>query len=278
MEIVTQSLDNGNLFINRDFLDLLGKNRLLTARQIWNLHDESVKRVVEERATGRIFLDSPRGTKKIETYIKRYTRVPLSKRVKDAFSLKFFQFDAIHEWQAQITFHRLELPTVIPIAAGRLKEGTFNLTLGIKGYQRASSVLEGTEEADEEKRRKIIRRIGLYVGRMHKAGLAHQDLYLVHFFLKGKDMVPHLIDLQRVIREKELSDRWRIKDLGELLFSAAGMVSDQEKRLFCQAYFKGSGLDLGKHPGMIRAIEKKAARIEARRRRKLKRKTSRPQE
>ena len=278
MEIVSQSLDNGNLFVNRDFLDLLGKNRLLTARQIWNLRDESVKRVVEERATGRIFLDSPRGAKKIETYIKRYTRVPLSKRVKDAFSLKFFQFDAIHEWQAQITFHRLELPTVIPIAAGRLKEGTFNLTLGIKDYVRASSVLEGTEEADEEKRRKIIRRIGLYVGRMHKAGLAHQDLYLVHFFLKGRDMVPHLIDLQRVIREKELSNRWRIKDLGELLFSAAAIVSDREKKLFCHAYSKGSGLDLGKHSRLIRAIEKKAARIEARRRRKLKRKTSRPRE
>ena len=269
MEIATKTLDKGRLFVNRDFMPLLEKNRLLRAEDIWNLRDESVKKALKERTTGRLLLDSPQGKQGIEAYIKRYTRVPLSKRLKDAFSLKFFQFDAIHEWQAQIVFHRLELPTVIPMAAGRVKAGTFNLTLGITGYQRASAVLKDLGEGDRKKRRDIIERIGLYVGRMHGAGLAHQDLYLVHFFLRGKDMVPHLIDLQRVIREKELSDRWRIKDLGELLFSARGIVTEDEEKIFCRAYSRASGFDLERHPGLVKAIRKKAGKIEARHRRKL---------
>ncbi len=273
MEIITETLDNGRLVINRDFFPLLERNRLLGAKGIWNLRDEGIKEVLAERRTGRVILHaSPEDTdnpKKVETYIKRYTRVPLSRRLKDMFSLKFFQFDALHEWQAQLVFHRLELPTVIPVAAGKVREGTFNLTLGIANYERASSLLGKLASADEGKKRLLIEKIGLYVGRMHRAGLAHQDLYLVHFFIKGSDMVPHLIDLQRVIREKELSDRWRIKDLGQLLFSARRHITDEDEKLFSRSYLQASGFDLCRHPRLLRAIRKKADWIQARHRRKM---------
>jgi len=114
----------------------------------------------------------------------------------------------------------------------------------------------------------IIENIATYVGRMHGAGLAHQDLYLVHFFLRGEEMVPHLIDLQRVIKEKTLSDRWRIKDLGELLFSARELVSDEDISHFCRIYSRVSGFNLMDKPRVIKAIEKKAAKIKARHERK----------
>ncbi len=268
MEIETETLDNGRLFVNRDFLSLLEKNGLKDADRIWNLRDKSVKQVLRQRGTGRIYLKSSHGTGRIETYIKRYTRVPLRERIKCMFSLKFFQFDALHEWQAQLVFHRLELPTVIPIAAGRTSRGTFNLTLGITDDKRASTVLEEMGQDENSSRLQIIEKIATYAGRMHGAGLAHQDLYLVHFFLKGRDMVPHLIDLQRVIREKKHSRRWRIKDLGELLFSARPLVSTEEIELFCMAYSRASGFSLKEHPRIKSAIEKRADRIEARHRRK----------
>lgn len=268
MEIKTETLDKGRLFVNRDFLGLLEKNGLESADSIWNLRDESVKKLLRQRGTGRIYLEPTHGTGGIETYIKRYTRVPLRERIKDIFSLKFFQFDALHEWHAQLLFHRLELPTVIPIAAGRTNRGTFNLTLGITDYKRASLVLGEMRHDETGKRLEIIEKIGTYTGMMHGAGLAHQDLYLVHFFLKGGYMVPHLIDLQRVIREKELSGRWRIKDLGELLFSARPLVSDKEIESFCMAYSRTSGFNLKDHPRLVNAIKKRADRIEARHMRK----------
>ena len=268
MEIETEILDNGRLFVNRDFLGLLEKNSLESADQIWNLRDESVKKVLRQRGTGRIYLNPPHGAARIETYIKRYTRVPLRERIRCIFSLKFFQFDALHEWHAQLVFHRLELPTVIPIAAGRTSRGSFNLTLGITDYKRASAALEEIGQNQTGRRLEIIEKIAAYAGRMHGAGLAHQDLYLVHFFLKGRDMVPHLIDLQRVIKEKELSMRWRIKDLGELLFSARPIVSSEEIEHFCRAYSSASGFNLKEHPRVVRALKKRADRIEARHRRK----------
>ncbi len=268
MEIRAKTLDNGHLFVNVDFVSLLEANGLLRAQDIWKLKDEGVKEVVKERRTGRIFLSSPNGPKTIETYLKRYTRPPLSEKIKDILSLKFFKFDALHEWHAQLAFHRIELPTVIPIAAGKVEGGTFNMTLGITNYKRASEVLKKKEGYGQAERDKLIKRIGLYVGKMHSAGIAHQDLYLVHFFLKGPDMVPHLIDLQRVIKEKKLSDRWRIKDLGELLFSAKPFVTDTEIDTFCKAYSQAADFDLKRHPRLVKAICKKANRIEARHRRK----------
>ncbi len=269
MQIKIVDLDNGHLMVNRDFLGFLDCNRLQDAQAIWDLRDESVKTIVKERRTGRAFLTSPNGLRKVEVYIKRYTRASLSERVKNIMSLKFFQFDALHEWHAQLAFHRLELPTVIPIAAGRVSEGSFNLTLGISDYKRASVLLDPKGRTDKGVRANIIKQIGLYTGRMHRAGIAHQDLYLVHFFLKGKDMIPHLIDLQRVIKEKELSDRWRIKDLAELLFSARPMVSEDEIRIFCKAYSRAAGFELKRHTRLVKAIIKKADRIEARHRRKM---------
>ena len=268
MKIEIETLDNGRLFVNRDFLSLLEKNGLKDADKIWNLRDESVKKVLRERRTGRVYLDPPHGTGRIETYIKRYTRVPLGERIKCMFSLKFFQFDALHEWQAQLVFHALELPTVIPIAAGQTCRGTFNLTLGITDYKRASTALQELGQDEAGRRLEIIEKIASYAGRMHGAGLAHQDLYLVHFFLKGRDMVPHLIDLQRVKREKELSMRWRIKDLGELLFSARPVVSSEEIEWFCRAYSRASDFNLKDHPRVVKALKKRADRIEARHRRK----------
>ncbi len=269
MKIHTETFDDGRLLVNRDFTGLLEENGLTTANDIWKLKDQSVKKILKERTTGKVYLSRHGGDGKVEVFIKRYTRVPARQKIKDAFSLKFFQFDALHEWNAQLLFHLAELPTVIPIAAGRTRQGTFNLTLGIQGYERASVVLERMGSDQEKQRNTVIEMIAKYVGRMHQVGLAHQDLYLVHFFLKGSTMIPYLIDLQRVIIEKELSDKWRIKDLAELLFSARPVVSDREIKIFCKTYSEVSGIDLHDHPGMIRAIRKKADRIESRHRRKM---------
>ena len=64
---------------------------------------------------------------------------------------------------------------------------------------------------------------------LHEAGLNHRDFYLGHFLVKNRRWIGwqpgdalelFLIDLHRVQIRERLPVRWRVKDLGGLLFSA----------------------------------------------------------
>ncbi len=55
---------------------------------------------------------------------------------------------------------------------------------------------------------------------MHGAGVCHRDYYLCHFLLEPNGGSPVLIDLHRALIKSRLRQRWRVKDVGGLYFSA----------------------------------------------------------
>ena len=78
-------------------------------------------------------------------------------------------------------------------------------------------------------KRVLLERIAEIARRMHGAGLNHRDFYLCHFLVRGRDWTkwtPNdpvtltLNDLHRVQRRERVPERWLVKDLGGLLFSA----------------------------------------------------------
>jgi hypothetical protein len=100
---------------------------------------------------------------------------------------------------------------------------------------------------------------------MHAAGLAHQDFYLVHFFVKPtEDDALYLIDLQRVIIQKPLPTRWIIKDLAQMLFSLHHTGGKQTPDLFQTAYQSAHAIS----SGLWARARKKAERIRNRQNRK----------
>jgi len=258
VEIRQKWLEDGRLVINIDFEGLLERNGLLTSRGLWHVKDEQVKAVVAERQTGRFWIERE-GGEGIELFIKRCMPPSLSERLRSFCSLKFRHYDAMNEWRALTLFHKNLLPTLIPVAAGRCDEGTFCVTLGLKNYKRASELLDKGSGITKDKRTEIIGRVATYAARMHKSGFAHQDLYLLHFFIKLDDLTPFLIDLQRVIVQKRLRRRWAIKDLAQLLFSARLVLSDQEVELLFDNYCVEIGFDIRQDKRLFTDIEKKAA-------------------
>ncbi len=234
--------DHGKMLINAEFEELLDYNGISSADDLWSIQSDSVKNILKERGTGRCMLSSPAG-REVETYIKRYQPIPLREVIKNMMGFKPFHFDGIHEWNAIIAFHELELNTMQPIAAARFRDGrSCNLTLGIRDYTRG---LEFFRELDDypERKKQLICNIAEMIGRMHRNGMAHQDMYLVHLFIKEKeDDAVYLIDLQRMIMQRKLSRRWRVKDLGQLLFSAWDFLNAAERKLFMDTYTKHAGL------------------------------------
>jgi hypothetical protein len=78
-------------------------------------------------------------------------------------------------------------------------------------------------------KRALIVRIADIARRLHDAGMNHRDFYLCHFLVRDRDWAAwmpgdelqlFLIDLHRVQRRATVPERWLVKDLGGLLFSA----------------------------------------------------------
>ncbi len=261
MKITIEKWDNGRLLINSCFAHLLRDNNIHTAEDLWKIKSEPVKNVVPDRGTARIWLKDAGTGRRVETYIKRYQPFTLTDAMKAIMSLKKpVAFDAIHEWNALLSLNRIEIPTITPIAAARTGGHTCNLTLGIDNFTRASDLLKAPDLALTEKRR-VCREIARIAGLMHKSGFAHQDFYLVHFFVSNATGSIFLIDLQRMISQSRLADRWRVKDLAQLLFSAGPFITSHDIARFMVAYSRYSGLDWRSNRRMISAIRNKAKRI-----------------
>jgi heptose I phosphotransferase len=103
---------------------------------------------------------------------------------------------------------------------------------------------------------------------LHRARLFHKDLYLCHFFLDmerlrepGRRLT--LIDLHRLGEHRGWPDRWRWKDLGQLLFSTDGVVGidDRDRLRFWSHYRRALALPWPRW--QLRIIRLKAARYRA---------------
>ncbi|MCP3965228.1 MAG: hypothetical protein GY750_05955 [Lentisphaerae bacterium] len=265
MNYETERLDDHKLIVNKDYVELLKFNGIKTARDLWDFEGIAVKKILKQRGTERIFLNKPDGGK-VEAYIKRYSPEPKREILKKVFSLKFHTFDAFHEWRALRAFHRAGISTMVPMAvASPCKGCSCNLTLGITDYVKAAKLFKEFTPADRERRLKLIDSIAEIAGAMHARNYAHQDFYLVHMFVREKENDKiYLIDLQRLIIQKKLSWRWRVKDLAQLLFSAGPYISRTDILRFWKRYCQLAGERFFKDKFIIHSVQGKAARITAR--------------
>jgi hypothetical protein len=259
MEIQLSATSTRSFRVNAAFETLLRHNGITSAQALYGMESQPVKNVLKERGTCRVFLKDPAGGSEIECYIKRYLKPSFKDRIKCALSFKpVFSSGAMHEWDALCAFHRAGLKTMVPVAAGFFEDKTCNLTLGITDYVRASELFRTELKNDPERRKWLIVKIADYAAHMHRAGLAHQDFYLVHLFVKPleNDEI-YLIDLQRTLIQQSLSRRWAIKDLAQIRFSMASFISDEETALFRKTYELICPLP----PRLWRTVERKTMRI-----------------
>ncbi|MFZ2655720.1 MAG: lipopolysaccharide kinase InaA family protein [Victivallales bacterium] len=262
MRIKVLQKDDGKLLVNEEFSGLLALNGISSFDKIWNIPSEPVKKVVKQRGTERIFLKSP-GSAPLEAYIKRYRPEPLKEKIKNILSFRPNRYPgALNEWNAVVEFHRNNLPTMLPIACASKDGDSCILILGIAGYRRASSLFAEFSGKDRIRRRRLIGKIAELAAGMHSAGMAHQDFYLVHMFVReNEDDKIYLIDLQRVVFKEDFSDRWRVKDLAQLLFSSGKFASRTDMMYFWKIYGGASGGKMLRDKALITKIMRKAASI-----------------
>jgi heptose I phosphotransferase len=233
-----------NIIYNLEFEDALKGNNLLDFDRVMSITETRiVKHAIPERKTGTFSFEQEGKT--VCAYLKRHFSLSFGKCLREMirFSSKKTAFD---EFSNILAFHQAGLPTMIPVAAGKragkvIGSESFLITKGIKDCvtleTHAKSCLKTktfTEKTD------LIKKIALLSRKMHQSGFNHRDFYLCHLLIgteeNNKDEL-FIVDLHRVDIRKKVPERWMIKDLAALNYSAKSInITRTDKLRFLKYY------------------------------------------
>lgn len=269
--------DDGKLVVNHAFSNLLRRQHWTTFAVIWSRTAEAAvaKKLRTDRFTLRFTLDD--AGRERSFYIKRHGRSSLKEYIKPLFSLRWPILGARNEWNALLEFHEAGLPTMTPVAYGQSGGNSFLITEALENCTKLSELQTLSNRSADgvshridaahagPNRRSLVTRIAQVTQQMHDAGLHHQDYYLGHLLLPDRQASSesahdriYIIDLGRVRKQQPLSQRWIVKDLAQLNYSAQ-QVSLTDRMRFLREY-------LGHKPGpgdrkLIASIAAKTAAI-----------------
>ncbi|HSG88975.1 MAG TPA: lipopolysaccharide core heptose(I) kinase RfaP [Pseudomonadales bacterium] len=231
-------------------------------------------------ATGERFRDLPtRRTFRFEVdgegfFAKLHLGVGWGEIVRNLLQLRLPVVDARRERDAIAALQAARVPTPTTVAWGvrgrdPARRRSFIVTREVPTQFSLDDLARRWGElgrCEPALKHRLIRQVAELTRRMHDAGINHRDLYLVHWLLPGTpgaDDALCLIDLHRAQLRARVPRRWRVKDLGSLLFSARVAPLTRADRLrFVRAY-RGEPLRalLPAEAGFWAAVGRRADRL-----------------
>lgn len=225
------------------------------------------------RSTARVVFHAPSGP--LPVYLKRHYRLPWRDRLAAALHPSGHHSPAAAEWAHLERARELGIAVPDAVAAGE-RIGpwgglqSYLLVAELTGCEALNEVLPGLAESLEPAtfaalKRALIVEMADITAMLHQAKAFHKDLYLCHFYLdlsrlsaSGPKLA--LIDLHRMAEHRWYPDRWRWKDLGQLLYSTHGVAGiDDRDRLRFWAHYRRR-LALRRPRWHRRMVQLKAAR------------------
>jgi len=223
------------------------------------------------RTTSRVRIDTPAGP--LAVYLKRHDRLPWTSRLAALVSPGLGRTPATAEWRHLERARSLGIPVPEVVAAGeevgpwgRLRG--FLMVAELAGADEVNRViprLAGSLGAVEFARlkREVVAEMAAIAARLHASRSFHKDLYLCHYVLDPARPAGGrvtLIDLHRLATHRWTAWRWRWKDLGQLLYSTAGVagIDDRDRLRFWKHY--RARMRLARPRLEAKAVRSKAAR------------------
>jgi tRNA A-37 threonylcarbamoyl transferase component Bud32 len=211
-------------------------------------------------------IDTPATT----LFLKRYDNPPMSAQFKNWISTKKRISFGFAEFETTSKLLSLGINTPKSVAWGQLRgcffeKHSFIITekvpQGESIERRLPDCFNSSVTLENLKlRRQFISRLAEFIKKFHETGFRHRDLYFSHIFLTA-DSQFYLIDLARAFRPAVFSERYRIKDLAELNYSAPTRYFSNADRLrFYNAYAGESKLK-SRDKTLIRKIIRKTRQI-----------------
>jgi heptose I phosphotransferase len=225
------------------------------------------------RSTARVRFESPAG--QVSVYLKRHERLPWRSSLAALVHPAGCHSAAAREWHHLKEARTLGVPVPQVVGTGERigpwgRFQSFLMLEELAGCRELNEILPDlgarlAPEDFERLKRRVIREMVRITTTLHRANLFHKDFYLCHFFLdleRATEQAPclTLIDLHRLGKHPITALRWRIKDLGQLLFSTFGVagIADRDRLRFWIHYRRAMKLRL--HRWQLRSVWLKAAR------------------
>lgn len=229
--------------IQPGFEALLAELGIRDGADVFSTSHARVWRSIRERENATI--DPPDGAPRL--HLKR-DKLPLGPK------------GASSEARGILALKEQGLPTAELVAFGTLPDGrSFSITQDLSGYQPADQLIRSGVSFDQ-----LCQPLADVAGRLHRARLFHQDLYLCHFYVRnvesGFDV--RLIDLARVLVRPICFARWQVKDLAQFSYSTRDLaISPGHLNHFFDLYGQAFGGTVT--PRFRRLIDFKTTRIAA---------------
>jgi heptosyltransferase-2 len=173
-------------------------------------------------------------------FLKLYDRPPILIQLKNWLSARKRTSCGLLEYTSgrQLASFGINTPRTICCGeqwGGLFEERSFCITEKIPNAEALERKLPGyfTEQTDIghlKLRRDFIARLADFVKRFHETDYRHRDLYFSHIFHSDDDEF-YLIDLARAFKPLILRQRFQIKDIAQLHYSAPGRHFSKTDRL-----------------------------------------------
>jgi heptose I phosphotransferase len=182
----------------------------------------------------------------VAVYLKRHFRLPWPQRLAALFNPAGLHSPAAAEWAHLQRARALGVPVPEVVATGErigpwARLQSYLMVAELTGSQELNIAIpllarELKPTAFATLKRRLIAEMARTIATLHAACVFHKDLYLCHIYLDVErskhdpaDVRLVLIDLHRLAEHRLWPDRWRWKDLGQLLYSTKGVAGIDER-------------------------------------------------
>lgn len=177
-------------------------------------------------------------------FIKRHRGTTYSEILKNLLSLRLPVVSARNEYRAIRRLQELGLSAPVVAAYGRrgLLPGSLESFLVTEDVGTHATLEDycrpwNTQAPGFAEKRALLEEIADISHVLHSNGVCHRDYYLCHFLRRSAALPLTVIDLHRALVKTRLDERWIIKDIAGLYFSAmdAGLTRNDLFR-FMRSY------------------------------------------
>ena len=219
--------------------------------------------LAKHRSRVRFEITNPAAT----LFLKRYDNVPALDQISNWISHHRIASTMFYDLDASQKLAAAGINTPRPVSYGAqwgifFEKRSFIITEKIPGESLERLLppcFTHNSNGNLKERRRFIGNLAQFVRKFHNTGYRHRDFYFAHIFHHNDAF--YLIDLQRAIKPLLFSERYRIKDIAQLSYSAPGKYFSNADRLrFYLAYADKTQLE-AKDKSFIQAVLRKMTQM-----------------
>lgn len=267
---------SGHGFVRRSWITPLAAAHLTCTDDFFAVRGEALtKPGLGRRYRARLTLGTDADM--VVLFLKRYGGESLREWIRRWVEDGMISSVAEREVRVAAMLTQANVPAVQPVAWGRQgtwgpRQKSFVVMTTVPGISLENwlHARAGRSSAEDWRLKcAVTDELAFLVRRLHQAGWRHRDLYLCHVFVdeRAPMFTLTLLDLARVFRPRLRSERWLVKDLAQLLYSAQPYSSRSLRMRFLHQYLNCRKLN-GTQRTLARRIVAKCDQIAQRDRRK----------